>query len=336
MSQLCLAGLLELIRLLCYVLLFIERINHAMISRKTGTALFILCLILLVCGLRGDVEFPLVQSLAFFPFSDNRDLNRREMDLGLKIDYSNVYSLDFNQYGVNDFEMTGLVLSCRYGLLDGLTLELYYRYVGIFGGFLDGGIEAFHDFFNLPAARRDYYEANSVNYFYRSFFDYNHSTGIGSPLVLSVLKSLAGNPHLKVSGRLFLGIPLYSKPGLVSDRIFGGAGVVGLFTKGHFRAESSLHMSFLGQPEWLAAEELRSFVILFNLELGFRGLRAGLNVKTSPYTSDYFSSNAHQLYVGYRFSRWIEIGIVEDLPPMDTTPDVGFYIKLVFPVPLKK
>lgn len=302
-----------------------------MVNCKTRIALFLLSIILLISGLRGDVEFPLVQSLAFFPFSDNRDLNRRELDVGLKIDYSNIYSLDFKQIGVNDFEMIDFVLSFRYGLLDGLILELYYRYVGLFGGVLDGGIAAFHDFFNLPSARRDYYAANTVNYFYRNYFNYNHSTGIGSPLVLSVFKNLGGNRRLNIFGRLFLGIPLYSKPGLVSGRIFGGAGVVGMFTKGYFRAESSLHMSVLSTPDWLDGEELRSLVVLFNVELGYRGLLAGLNVKTSPFTSDYFSSNAHQLYLGYRFSKWIEVGIVEDLPPMDTTPDVGFYVKLILP-----
>jgi hypothetical protein len=307
-----------------------------MIKCKSRGAFFLLIVFLFASGLRGDVEFPLVQALAFFPFSDQSSLNQSEFDVGIRIDYSNVYSLDFGQVGINDFEMAGFVFSLRYGLLNGLVFELYFRYVGIFGGFLDGGIDAFHDFFNLPSARRDYYPPNTVNYFYRDYFHTNHSTGIGSPLVLSVFKNLGGGRHLNFSVRLFLGIPFYSKPGLISNRISGGAGIMGIFTRGHFRAESSLHISFPGVPDWLAGEDIRSTLFLLNIELGYRGFLVGFNLKTSPFTSEYFSSNAHQLYLGYRFSKRIEIGIVEDLPPMDTTPDVGFYIKFIVPNLLKK
>jgi hypothetical protein len=308
----------------------------AMATHGKGIIFISLILIVFTVGLKSDVEFPLVQSLALFPYFDNSLLNKKQLSIGLKADYSNIYSVDFNNTGVTDFEISSFTLSFRYGISDGFTLELYYRYFAVCGGFLDGGIEAFHDFFNLPSARRDNYPSNTVNYFFQEYFLYNYSTGTSSPLVFSVFKSLGHSRNFNLSGRLFLGIPLLSKPGFVSDRVFWGGGVLGTFVRDHFRVEASVYTSFIYTPEWLNGESLKSVIFIYNLELGYRGFLAGLILKTSPFKSGYFSSNAHQLYIGYRFSKKIEIGIVEDLPPMDTTPDVGFYIKLIFSDLLKK
>ena len=34
------------------------------------------------------------------------------------------------------------------------------------------------------------------------------------------------------------------------------------------------------------------------------------------------------IYIAFRFKNGIEIGLMEDLPPMDTVPDVAMYVKL--------
>jgi hypothetical protein len=188
-----------------------------------------------ITGLKSDVEFPLVQSLALFPYSDSSLLNKKQLSIGLKADYSNIYSLDFNKTGIIDFEISSFTLSFRYGISDGFILELYYRYFAVYGGFLDGGIDAFHDFFNLPSARRNNYPANTVNYFFQEYFQYNHSTGTSSPLVFSVLKSLGHSRNFNLSGRLFLGIPFQSKPGFVSDRVFWGGRYTGNVYPGPFQ-----------------------------------------------------------------------------------------------------
>jgi len=284
-------------------------------------------LFLVPLPLKSDVEFPLIQAFTIFPFSEKETVDKNQFSLSLHTHYSNVYSLDFENVGVNDFEMASIGLALQYGLIDGLTLELYYRYFFIYGGFLDGGIDAFHDFFNLPSARRDHYTPDSVYYFYKDYFQYTDVTGTSSPLIFSILKQLEESNNITLYGRLFIGISLLPKPGFVSDKVFWGLGLMGKGVWKNFCIFSSIHTSFIKAPEWMDTESLKPFLFFFKIQLAYKRFLTGFILKTSPFKSGYFSSDAYQLYVGYKISNKIEIGIIEDLPPLDTTPDVGFYFK---------
>lgn len=292
---------------------------------KKKISLLFLLFPLGLAQLHGTVEFPLVQAFSYFPFVENRTLDRSTFSLTIHSAYSNVYVLDFENAGVNDFEMASFHLVARYGLLEGFTLELACRYFYVYGGFLDDAVEAFHELFNLPDARRDYYPVNRVNYFYREYFDYRRSTGGTSPLVFSVLKKLIHSKKMTVQGRLFLGVPLAVKAGFTSDKWFWGGGLI--FTS-YFHdvwVEASAHISLFREPEWLAGEALNSFIYLYKIQLGYRRFYSGFVVKTTPFKEGYYSRNAHQVYLGYRVSKWLEVGISEDLPPFDVTPDIHFY-----------
>ncbi len=284
-------------------------------------------LFLFPLSLKSDVEFPLIQAFTVFPFSEKETVEKNQFSLSLHTRYSNVYSLDFEKVGVNDFEMASIGLDFQYGLIDGLTLELYYRYFFIYGGFLDGAIEVFHEFFNLPSARRDHYTLDSVHYFYKDYFQYTDATGTSSPLIFSILKQLEESNNITLYGRLFIGIPLLAKPGFVSDQVSWGLGLMGKGVWKDFCVFSSIHTSFIKAPEWMDAESLKPLLLFFKIQLTYKRFLTGFILKTSPFKFGYFSSNAHQLYVGYKISDKIEIGIVEDLPPLDTTPDMGFYFK---------
>jgi hypothetical protein len=276
-------------------------------------------------SLPGTVEFPLVQAISFFPFDENQLLQKSKFTLSLHVNYSNIYALDFEKTGVNDFEMASFSLVARYGLLDQLTLELITRYFFVYGGFLDEAVEAFHELFKLPDARRDEYPLNGVNYFYRDYFQYNRSTGGGSPLVLSLVKKIMRSETIDIRGRLFLGIPVVSKPGFVSDKLFWGGGLIFTTFFNDFWVEASAHISFFKDPEWLGDEELNSVIYLYKLQLGHRRFYSGFVVKTTPFKEGYYSRNAHQVYLGFKISKKIEVGLTEDLPPFDTTPDIHFY-----------
>lgn len=293
------------------------------IVKKSSIAL----LICLVClgRLPGSVEFPLVQSFSFFPFVENKTLEKKRFSLSLHTAYSNIYALDFEEMGVNDFEMVSFSLLARFGLLNQFTLELTYRYFYVYGGFLDGAVEAFHELFKLPDARRDEYPIDEVNYYYRHYFQYSHSTGGSSPLLFSVLKKFVNSKKINVQGRLFLGIPFVSKPGFVSDKLFWGAGLIFTSFFNDFWVEASVHFSFFRRPEWIDEENLGSMIYLYKLQLGHRRIYSGFIVKTTPFKEGYYSRNAHQVYLGFKVSRSIEVGISEDLPPFDTTPDIHFY-----------
>lgn len=277
--------------------------------------------------LMADVDFPLVQAFAVFPFMDGESPGKNRFSLTLQSRYSNIYSLDFDKTGVNDFEMASFSVALGYGLSQGLTLELYFRYFFVYGGFLDGGIDAFHDFFGLPSARRDHYPCNQVNYYYREYFLYTGATGTWSPLVFSVLKRLKKFRNFRLYCRLFMGIPLVSKPGLVSDKAYWGLGLTGRGKWRDFSLLTSFYVSFLRPPRWIGSESLRSRLLFFKIQLNYWRLLAGFVLKTSPFETGYFSSTALQVYAGYKISEKIEIGITEDLPPLDTTPDVGFYFR---------
>ena len=68
-----------------------------------------LLLVLLAIGIAApvfseDPEYPLIQSLAYFPYSENATLTEKTFSLGLTFQYSNVYMLDSKEPVISDFE----------------------------------------------------------------------------------------------------------------------------------------------------------------------------------------------------------------------------------------
>jgi len=285
----------------------------------------------LLCGLPAlsfaDVEFPLVQALCYLPFGEEGPLEKNRISLTIQLNYSNVYSLDFEGIGVNDMEIPSLELALRTGVTDSLTLELHTRIFSLTGGFLDPAIEGFHNLFGLPNARRDRYERNGIHYFYHDRFHYTDGVSGAGPLVLSACRRLTRSDHQTWAARIFVGIPLFDRPGLTSDRLFWG---LGLTAENKWR---DLVLSYSGavtriySPDWLQEESLRSILYFFRAQVSYHRALIGGVLKTSPYQTGYFSTPALQLYAGYRLSDRLELGIIEDLPPLDTTPDIGFYLK---------
>ncbi len=103
-----------------------KKSNHKTIPPMSAaawtTALLTAILVLMPAGLlrATDVEFPLVQSLAIFPYNDHHLLEKGDFSLSLSIANSNIYTYDVPRTNINDMELLSQTLSLRYGLGDRL------------------------------------------------------------------------------------------------------------------------------------------------------------------------------------------------------------------------
>jgi hypothetical protein len=275
-----------------------------------------------------EVEFPLLQSLSYFPYSDNSILSKGEFSGTVELYYSNIFSFTRELTILNDFEVFSATIAVRCGLWRGGTLELYYRQAMMLGGVMDRFIEDFHRTFHLPDDNRPEFPRNVVQYRYRDDFFYTGNQSAVSPLVLAFLKELYQTPVFSLKTRLALGLPLGKKPGFSSDKVFFSAGLIINYHKRRFSLELSNYLSMLKQPSWLTGGELRSSLFFSNLEANLGRFIWGFNFRTSAFKEDYIAHNAYQTYFGYKISRQLEFGFLEDFAPFDTTPDISVYLRV--------
>lgn len=277
-----------------------------------------------------EVEFPLVQSMVYFPYSDNSQLEKGDYSLGMDLHYSNVYMFNHYRTIINDFEMFSGTLRFRYGLSDrlGLNLEVYCRWSTIFGGFLDRGVERFHDFLGLPHNSRDEFPRYSVNYRYKDYFYHRSGKSALSPLTAALFKTLYVSDRFSLKTRVSVGIPLSDITGLSSSKPFFTGGVIVDYKKDRFFLDFSNYLAFTGTPGWLDGEALRKLIYFSRLELRWKRFIGGISFRTSPFAEDDIAHPAYQFYLGYRISRYLDVIILEDLGPFDTTPDVGFGLRI--------
>lgn len=311
--------------------------NLKSIKKRHCLVLFIL---VSVTSLQARVmEFPLIQSMTFFPYAEQTLLEKEEISVSFNLNYSNVYMFERKgeeTHTINDFEISSPTLAFRYGLFKGVTLEFYYRLSSVFGGQLDTFIENFHDSFNLPDNQRPQYPRDSVHFKYQDYFQYYQRKSFVSPLVFSLLAPVYRSPRFSVKTRIAIGIPLAELPGFVSDKPFLTTGLImgfggdKLAPSGfpHFSLDMSGYLSFFKQPQWLEGEDLSSQVFYSDIRLGLGRFIAGFSFRTSPFKRGDIANSAKQLYFGYRFGKSIELIILEDLAPFDTSPDISINLRI--------
>ena len=275
-----------------------------------------------------DVEFPLIQSMTYFPYRDNTTLFKNQWRLSLDMYYSNVYMYDVERTTVNDMELLTNTLAAGYGLSDRLTLELYYRFGVAFGGILDDLIVNFHDIFGLREGGRNDYPRNQVNYSYKDAFSYDGGTAFQSPVILGVLGNLYRGEYVHLNARLALGLPLASRPGFTSNKSFMTLGLILLYKKNQFSLDFSSHLSFFKNPSWLAGEDMTPRIFQSGIRIDYRKFFAGFLYRGTPFRGGDLSNAAYQVYLGIRFLKSFEFAFIEEFPPVDTTPDVTFNLKI--------
>ncbi len=276
----------------------------------------------------GDIEFPLVQSLSFFPFSENTFLKKNEYSLSLDMHYSNMFMYDDRISYINDMEVLTNVLGFRYGLFRSLAVELYYRFSFIHEGGLDRFVMNFHDIFNLPLAGRDKYPVNEVNYKFKDYFSYSERTAAPSSLMLAAAGRLYRSENVNIMGRLGLGLPLLAKAGFSNEKPFLCAGVVLLYKFRSLAAAFSTYLSFYKAPEWLQDEDIRYNIFMYEIEASYKRFFCGFRYRSTPFTNGDLAHHGKQLFIGYRFARRFEFAIIEDFHPYDTTPDLCFNLRI--------
>jgi len=293
-----------------------------------------LSLILLLFGLQRlnatDVEFPLIQSLSYFPYAQHRTLEKGERQLSMDIYYSNVYMYDFDRTTINDMDLLSNTLAFRYGLNRRFTVELYYRAALAYGGMTDKLIIDFHKFFGLSEGGRHDYPRNTVHYSYKDAFSHSGSPMAQFPLVLGLLGNFHRGKDLHVNGRLAVGIPLGSKKGFSSGNFFAAGGLILLYKpeSKKFSASWATHYAMFGTPKWLAGEELKKGILHSELRVDFKPVFVGLLYRSTPFRVNDLANGAYQIYLGVKFLKYFEFSLIEELPPMDTTPDVTFNLKI--------
>ncbi|MCP5047809.1 MAG: DUF3187 family protein [bacterium] len=277
-----------------------------------------------------DVEFPLLQSMSYFPYAHHNTLDKKEFRLTLDMYYSNIYVFDFERTTINDMEMLSTTLGFRYGLSKRLTAELYYRVASVLGGGLDKLIIDFHDLFNLSEGGRGDFPRNRVNYSFKDAFSYSAGTTGQSPLILGLLGHIYENGHFRLNGRLSFGLPLSSKPGFSSNKPFATAGIILLYENKTKRLAASwaTHLSLFSTPKWLETEDLKKQMIHSEIRVDYKHLFAGVLMRGTPFREADLSNPAYQVYLGIRIGKRFEFSFIEEFPPMDTMPDVSFNLRI--------
>ena len=301
-------------------------------NNKMKRNIVFLCLLMVGFTLHGgDVEFPLIQAMSYFPYSDNHVLGKKVYTLSLNMFYSNIYMFDYERTTVNDMELLKSTLGFRYGFSERITLELYYKMALVYGGFMDGLIENFHKLFGLKEGGRSDLPRNKVNYLYKDAFSYDKSMLVQSPLVLGVLGNLYNTENLRINGRVAVGLPIFSKFGFSSSKPFYTAGVIFLYKHkdGKLSIDFSNHLSLFANPGWLAHEEIRNHIFLSEIRVNYKSLFGGLLYRSVPFKTGELSNGAYQVYIGFRFWKRFEFSFVEEFPPLDTAPDVTLNLKIL-------
>jgi hypothetical protein len=275
-----------------------------------------------------DVEYPLIQSMCYFPYSDNSLLYQGEYTVGLTLRYSNVYMFNHYRTIINDFEMFSNTISIRYGLADFATAEVHWRWYSLFGGFLDGFVESFHKFFRLPHNARAEFPRNTIHYRHGDYFSYEEKDTAASPLVLAFLNNIYTAEHFSFKSRFSIGIPLSNKPGFSSKRPFLSAGLLFHYKKKGFSIDFSNYIAWMKKPDWLADEPMRRQVFYSLLEFHLHRFIGGLIFRSSPFIYDDTAHPAYQFYIGYQITPNLDILFFEDFGPFDTSPDLSFGLRM--------
>lgn len=292
--------------------------------------LFLICLLLIPLQLKAmDVPFPLIRSMAHFPFLEHGIQPAGTYSLAMQNSYTNIYVFDYDFNFVNDMESWDLGLVLRWGLKP-LTLELHLNFITIQGGIFDAFIENFHESFGYPVAGRDVFPRNQVNFRYRDHFFHHNPRAAFLPLVVSAQRKLFSNENVFITGRAFLGLPLVRQPGLSTDRNFAGIGLTAGWHSGRWSLSGGHYLAWIKAPSWLGEEGIKTQVFLLDWRISYGRFNCGLILKTSPLRHFEMANLATMVTISWRIGRNIEIGIIEDLPPYDTTPDMGFFLRITF------
>ncbi|MCP4217729.1 MAG: DUF3187 family protein [bacterium] len=279
-------------------------------------------------GLRAmDVEFPLIQSMSYFPYNDHFTRDAQTLSLTLNLAHSNIFIADSGSTTALDMAMLSNTITLRYGFKEHITFELYCRTQLAFGGILDEFTDKFHKAFGFSRNGRDEVPFGLVNYKYGDQFAYTKATLAQSPLVLAVLGNFYKTDTVYLNGRAAVGVPLLSKTGF-SGKPFFTVGLIYGYKRGKVSWHFANHVSVAKNPRWQAEEDLKNVLLHSELRGDYKRVFGGLVYRSSPFKTGDLSNAAIQAYIGVKIGKIFEFSLHEEFPPMDTTPDFTFMLKV--------
>ena len=277
-----------------------------------------------------DVEYPLIQSLAHFPFLNHQILPKNLRNISLELNYSNIFMFDKELTSINDMETMNLTAAFRYGLTSSITLELYLRLSLIYGGIMDGLIDMFHKVLGISPGGRDLYPQYTLNYRYKDHFFHSKVQLAMSAPILTILTPITTRKKLSLSARVGIKLPLFNKPGFNSGQTAFLAGLISTWQTENLTVEFSNHMALFPQPDWLSGMRIGHLIWHGEMSVKYKKIRAGFIFRTSPFKTEDLTNNAYQIYAGIKIKSNMEFLFIEEIPPLDTTPDFTFCFRIFF------
>lgn len=275
-----------------------------------------------------------------------------KLEATLQADLANNFApaSGINENVMLDGETYGFTLSARYGIARDLEVGMDIPYLVNSGGFLDGFIEGFHDFFGLPEGGRKWYPKDRLLYQYTKngatrVLVNDGSSGIGDI-------SLRGAWQIWRDGRgAPLNVALHAAlklPTGNAHRLFGSGSTdfsLWLTASDDFRLPLG-HLTVYGAAGGMAMtdgdvleDQQRNLAAFGSLGLGWSPLEwLALKVQMDGHTSFYTGSNLEEVNsgavqitaggtIGFTTGTFLDIGVVEDLA-VNTSPDVVFHLAL--------
>ena len=295
-----------------------------MVKNSVLPLLLIIVVIFPLASFPSDVEFPLVQSFSYFPYVKNNMLSNGDDGFVIDMGYSNVYMFTVEADIINDFDVFTATIGYRKSILRNLNVEFYLRTGVLYGGIMDKLIEDFHKLIGNGEDARGEFPKNTVNYKYKDVFSYNKAVTFAGPFIAGILTRLYDGNEIDINFRASLGIPLQEKAGISSGKPFLSTGFLFLYRKNKLALDLSLYGSFFKIPEWYDPQEVRSRIFFFNLQGAYKKIFGGFLFRSTPFRNGDLSNPAYQIYFGYRITDKLSISMYEEIPPMDTIPDVSF------------
>ncbi len=291
--------------------------------------LFLIIAVLLVLPksiFASDVDFPLIHSFSYFPFIGNDIQKKGEYEFTMDLQYSNVYMYNYERDVINDFETCNVTFGLRYFITERFGVEFFLKTAIMYGGIMDKLIIDFHKLFGLNEGGRNEYKRNVVNYTYKDVFSYEKSMVYAGPFIGGIIANIYNSDLFNINFRVSLGIPLLDKTGLSSGNPFLSTGFIFLFKKENFSADFSIYGSFYKLPDWAEAEDIGNRMFFLHIKGEYKKIFGGFLFRSTPFPEGDLSNPAYQLYIGYKLSNRLSISMYEEIPPMDTVPDVTFRI----------
>jgi hypothetical protein len=291
---------------------------------------FSACLLLLAAAAlpAQEINFPLIQALAWIPPAEGNLLPPGSHTWQVEVSDANLFSFSRDMQVINDLSVFSAYLTYRRGISPALTFEVSGGLRFNYNSGMDQFIKRVDAALGFTDSGRDVFPEPTIHYKFRDYFYYNQDHWVPAPLVLGVTGRIFRGGRVTLNGRLNIGVPLSNLAGFSSKKVFALAGLRCEYAGNKLALSGSLTMAFFAKPTWLAGENIDHTYLEAGLRIRLSRFLLGTIFRSSPL---HFAENGNSgkiIYIAYLIKNIIEIGLMEDLPPMDTVPDVALYLKI--------